>query len=309
MSGIVGNNTNRGSGIVKAAVVGADAVDGSNIADDAIDSEHYADGSIDNAHIADDAIDSEHYADGSIDNAHIADDAIDSEHYADGSIDNAHIADDAIDSEHYAAGSIDTAHIATNQIDETLMKDAFVGDFTDATVTASDYFIHGDATDSGNTKKDTVQGILDLVSAGGFTPGARVRCSAATSINNASFTKVPFDTEVFDTDSDFDTTNNRFIVGTSDAGIFLFTTSIMFSNLTADKTMRLCWYVNGSLVEQTYHTTSNATTSGGTTQAIFDLAATDYVEVFVYHDGGGAETLSGATGSHLFFNIQKIGPA
>jgi len=42
------------------------------------------------------------------------------------------------------------------------MKDAFVGDFTDATVTASDYFIHGDATDSGNTKKDTVQGILDL---------------------------------------------------------------------------------------------------------------------------------------------------
>ena len=46
----------------------------------------------------------------------IANDAIDSQHYADGSIDNAHIADDAIDSEHYAAGSIDTAHIADNQI-------------------------------------------------------------------------------------------------------------------------------------------------------------------------------------------------
>ena len=54
--------------------------------------------------------------DGSIDNAHIADDAIDSEHYADGSIDNAHIADDQIDSEHYADGSIDTAHIADNQV-------------------------------------------------------------------------------------------------------------------------------------------------------------------------------------------------
>ena len=146
MSGIVGKNAGRASGIVGVGDVGADAVSGSNIADDAIDSEHYTDGSIDNAHIADDAIDSEHYTDGSIDNAHIADDAIDSEHYADGSIDNAHIADDAIDSEHYAAGSIDTAHIATNQIDETLMKDAFVGDFTDATVTASDYFLHGDAT-------------------------------------------------------------------------------------------------------------------------------------------------------------------
>jgi hypothetical protein len=123
MSGIVGKNLGRGSGIITATPVGADAVSGSNIADDAIDSEHYADGSIDNAHIA----------------------------------------DDAIDSEHYAATSIDTAHIATNQIDETLMKDAFVGDFTDATATASDYFLHGDATDSGNTKKDTIQGILDLV--------------------------------------------------------------------------------------------------------------------------------------------------
>ena len=167
MSGIIGKNSTRGSGAIGTATIGADAVSGANIADDAIDSEHYTDGSIDNAHIADDAIDSEHYADGSIDNAHIADDAIDSEHYADGSIDNAHIADDAIDSEHYATGSIDTAHIATNQIDETLMKDAFVGDFTDATVTASDYFLHGDATDSGNTKKDTVQGILDLVSVSG----------------------------------------------------------------------------------------------------------------------------------------------
>ena len=78
---------------IETADIQADAVDGTKIADDAIDSEHYTDGSIDNAHIADDAIDSEHYADGSIDNAHIADDAIDSEHYADGSIDTAHIAD------------------------------------------------------------------------------------------------------------------------------------------------------------------------------------------------------------------------
>ena len=52
-----------------------------------------------------------------------------------------------------------------NTVDETKLKDAFVGDFTDATVTASDYFLHGDATDSGNTKKDTIQGILDLVPA------------------------------------------------------------------------------------------------------------------------------------------------
>jgi len=101
-------------------------------------------------------------SDGTVTLAKMAVNSIDSDQYVDGSIDNAHIADDAIDSEHYAATSIDTAHIATNQIDETLMKDAFVGDFTDVTVTAADAFLYGDATDSGNTKKDTVQGILDL---------------------------------------------------------------------------------------------------------------------------------------------------
>jgi len=61
---------------VKAAGLTADAIDSSKLADNSIDSEHYADGSIDNAHIADDAIDSEHYVDGSIDTAHLADDAV-----------------------------------------------------------------------------------------------------------------------------------------------------------------------------------------------------------------------------------------
>ena len=84
----------------------------------------------------------------------------------DGTIALADMAANSIDSDQYVDGSIDTAHIATNQIDETLIKDAFVGDFSDVTVTAADAFLYGDATDSGNTKKDTVQGILDLVSAG-----------------------------------------------------------------------------------------------------------------------------------------------
>ena len=134
MSGIIGSLFNhRGSGIVaklgtdghtfnsggagkkavsEAVVVVADGVDGSKIADDAVDSEHYTDGSIDNAHIADDAIDSEHYADGSIDNAHIADDAIDSEHYAAASIDNAHLADNAVDTAEIADNAISLAKMA-----------------------------------------------------------------------------------------------------------------------------------------------------------------------------------------------------
>ena len=71
---------------ITTAKINADAVTGAKIADDAIDSEHYTDGSIDTAHIAADAVT----------NAKIADDSIDSEHYVDGSIDTAHIANDAV---------------------------------------------------------------------------------------------------------------------------------------------------------------------------------------------------------------------
>ena len=94
------------------------------------------------------------------------------------------VADESIDSDAYVDASVDTAHIATNQIDETLMKDAFVGDFTDATVTASDYFLHGDATDSGNTKKDTVQGVIDLVH--GATVGVQTIWIPAAAIRPTS---------------------------------------------------------------------------------------------------------------------------
>mgnify|MGYP003148954126 CR=1 FL=1 len=61
------------------------------------------------------------------------------------------------------SGIIGASKIIDNTIDETDLKDAFIGDFSDVTVTASDTFLYGDATDSGNSKKDTVQGIIDLV--------------------------------------------------------------------------------------------------------------------------------------------------
>ena len=86
---------------------------------------------------------------------------------ADDTVTGAKIVDNAINSEHYTDGSIDTAHIAVNQIDETLMKDAFVADFGEVVIAAGDSILLGDVSASGVTKRDTVQGILDLVPAGG----------------------------------------------------------------------------------------------------------------------------------------------
>ena len=80
----------------------ADTVTGAKIADNAVDSEHYTDGSIDAAHLSANSIDSASYVDGSIDLAHLSAD----------SVDGTKIADDALDSEHYTNGSVDDVHIA-----------------------------------------------------------------------------------------------------------------------------------------------------------------------------------------------------
>ena len=56
-----------------------------------------------------------------------------------------------------------SADLAADIIDETKLKDAFVADFTEVTVATGDSILLGDATDSGNTKRDTVQGVIDLV--------------------------------------------------------------------------------------------------------------------------------------------------
>ena len=83
---------------------------------------------------------------------------------ADNTVSTTKIVNNAVDETKLADGTVSTAKIVNNAVDETKLKDALIGDFTDATVTASDTFLHGDATDSGNTKRDTIQGILDLAS-------------------------------------------------------------------------------------------------------------------------------------------------
>ena len=103
---------------------------------------------------------------------------------------NAKIADDQIDSEHYVNGSIDTAHIAANAIDGTLTKDALIGDYSDVTITASDLIMYGDATDSNNTKRDTVQGILDLAGGGKMLQVVSTNKTAVFTMTGTSFAEI-----------------------------------------------------------------------------------------------------------------------
>jgi len=142
-----------------ATHLAAGSVGASEIGNDVVNSQHYANGSIDRAHlaadiidgtkIANDVINSEHYVAGSIDNEHIADNAINSEHYADGSIDRAHLAADVIDSTKLANDSVNSEHYVSNSIDALHLNVS--GNGTTSQYLRSD----GDGTMSWVTPPDT----------------------------------------------------------------------------------------------------------------------------------------------------------
>ena len=67
-----------------------------------------------------------------------------------------------------AETALTTGDLGDNIVDGTKTKDALIADYSDVTITASDLLMYGDATDSNNTKRDTVQGILDLAPSAGL---------------------------------------------------------------------------------------------------------------------------------------------
>jgi len=85
------------------------AVDGDMLDDDAVDSQHYVDGSIDKVHLAADIVDG----------TKIEDDAVDSEHIVTGAVDLAHMSPNSVDSDQYVDGSIDLAHLSADSVDDT----------------------------------------------------------------------------------------------------------------------------------------------------------------------------------------------
>ena len=131
---------------VETSMIAADAITGTKIADNAINSEHYVNASIDNEHIASDAITGTKIADNAINSEHYVNGSIDNEHIASDAITGTKIADNAINSEHYVNGSIDAAHIATNAITNTQIGPSAVG--------ASELNVAGNGTTSQFLRSD-----------------------------------------------------------------------------------------------------------------------------------------------------------
>ena len=232
-----------------------DTVTGAKIVDNAINSEHYTDASIDLAHmsadsvdgskIVDDAINSEHYTDGSIDTAHIGADQIT----------NAKIADDQIDSEHYVDGSIDLAHLAADSVNATKIADnaiseehldvtAVTGHTAETSIADGDLILIHDASASALRKMTKANFIAGV----GATATAEFNAyiSSDIALSDVTSTLMTFQTELFDTDGVYTTSNGKFTAPSD--GVYLLSTGIWaYNSANQMKALDVMFYVNGTL--------------------------------------------------------------
>ena len=104
----------------------ADAIDGTKLADDSINSEHIVDGSVDRVHLAADIVDGTKIDDNSIDSEHYVDGSIDVEHLADNSVDRASLVADVIDGTKIEDNAVNTEHIANEAITSAKIANATI---------------------------------------------------------------------------------------------------------------------------------------------------------------------------------------
>jgi len=141
-------------------------------------------------------------------------------------------------------------------------------------------------------------------SAGAFM----VTKSVDQTINDAVYTKVNFNTELFDDNNEFDSaTNFRFTPKLP--GKFQLQATALFSIGVDAKYCTVAIYKNGAIYKEAANQTSGAADGTGCTVSCVATAngTTDYFEVFCYQNGGAGKTISvGGSGQSTFFSGFRI---
>ena len=148
-----------------------------------------------------------------------------------------------------------------------------------------------DATSTGSTGTVMVSGNMPAFSANTIT---------AQSFANSTFTKVQYNVEVFDTNSNYDPiTNYRFTPTV--AGYYQINANVGFGGVSSGYSM-IAIYKNGSLY--TYGSgIINNTSVGGLCVVSIVLSlngSTDYVEIYAWQNSGSALVLSNGAGFNNF---------
>jgi hypothetical protein len=146
------------------------------------------------------------------------------------------------------------------------------------------------------TRTNFVSGI-----GGTNTPSFFAYKTSDQNVSDSTLTKITLTSEVYDTDSAYDTTNSKFTVPSGKAGKYLFTYGGLIGNFTDGHWCEVSISVNGteispSRVRYFLSTSQSAVVQG---RIIYDLAVSDYVEMNVLHVSGGTRTMYGTVGTYF----------
>lgn len=142
--------------------------------------------------------------------------------------------------------------------------------------------VAGGLPDGSIAQADLATGVV------GKGPAFSAYPSSTTSVSNATFTKVTYGTEEFDTNSNYDTSLSRFTPTV--AGYYQVNASINYASASnGGNNSLLALYKNGSW----------AKSSSGGNVPYYNLAAlvymngtTDYLEIYAYQSSGSTLTVS-----------------
>jgi hypothetical protein len=152
-------------------------------------------------------------------------------------------------------------------------------------------------TSSNNNQTITLPDATGIAMVSGNMPAFSAYASASTTLTNATWTKVTFDAELFDTNNNF--ASSRFTP--TIAGYYQLSTSMQSGFITSF--LANSFYKNGSLFQ--YGAFIPATTVGvqsGSSALIYLNGSTDYVEVYAYQATGTSATITSSVSSASWFS-------
>jgi hypothetical protein len=152
--------------------------------------------------------------------------------------------------------------------------------------TASGGSITLQEADTASNLTATLPATTGTVMVSGNMPAFYVTIGTNQSLSSATVTKLQFNTETFDTNSNFDSTTNYRFTPTV-AGYYQINLSQEFSNTTGTQTVQIV--KNGSRIASggSPNTATNGTFMSVCSVLCFLNGSTDYVEAYGYLSAGG----------------------
>ena len=193
---------------------------------------------------------------------------------------------------HYLGKAVNTQTPGT----ATVTNDMLAGSIANSKLANSSITLNGSAVSLGGTSS------IDV------TPAWHAHLSSSYNVNNNTETALPFDVEVLDTDSAYNTSNGKFTVPSGEGGKYFVYAQAMRNNFFNSRYLVKIRVGGTAKISAEDRNTDSGGTTFQTVQVagILDLNASDEVDVSLYQDSGSSAGANGGSNSKSHFMGFKL---